>query len=563
MLIGVPRESTPGRQMVAATPKSVGVLIGLGHRVRVQRQAGTVAGFPDADYAAAGAELSEREQVFACELVTMIGPPTADEIGLLRPGALLAAQLAPARSPELLAALARANVTALAVDAVPRISRAQSLDVLSSMANLAGYRAVIEAAHAYGGLFSGQVTAAGKSQPARVFVVGAGVAGLAAVGAANSLGARVLAFDVRPEVAEQVESMGAEFVRLDLGDAQQTRADGYASELSGGAEALAAKMYDEQARAADVVITTALIPGRPAPRLITDATVAVMRPGSVLVDLAAANGGNVAGTVPGERVVTDNGVTILGYTDLADRLPTQASQLFGTNMVNLVKLLDRDNPATPQRDNPATPPRDNPATPQRDNPATPERDNPATPGTATVEAGARTAAPAVDLDDEVLRGMTVAHQGRVLWPPPPIAVSAAVPAAAAVPDPAALAEKPDAATLPGGLRRRTVILGLLAVLFALGATFSPPAFLGHLTVFALAVVVGFYVITNVTHALHTPLMSVTNAISGIIAVGALLQVGSSNTAIMLISLAGLVVASINIFGGFAVTDRMLGMFRRD
>lgn len=516
MRIGIPRESAPGETLVAATPKTVAALIKLGHTVEVEAGAGIAASFPDDAYVRAGAQSVDRDRVWGADFIGKVNAPTAQEVGRLEPGRWIACLLAPARSPELLRSLADRGVTALAMDAVPRISRAQSLDVLSSMANLSGYRAVIEAAHCFGGMFTGQVTAAGKMPPARVFVVGAGVAGLAAVGAATSLGAVVRAFDVRLEVAEQVESMGAQFVTLDV-DRQQQRADGYAAEMTGELEAAAAVMYDVEARAADIVITTALIPGRPAPTLITAATVAAMRPGSVLVDLAAANGGNVDGTRVGEQVVTDNGVTILGYTDLAGRLPTQASQLFGTNMVNLIKLL--------------------------------------TPDPETVD-GSRAGELALDLDDQVLRGMTVTNAGDVSWPPPPVAV-AAVP----VVEPA---QTPSAATaLAGNPRRRALTVALLAVLFAVAATFSPPAFLGHLTVFALAVVVGYYVVSRVTHALHTPLMSVTNAISGIIGVGALSQVGGSNTAITVLSLAGIVVASVNIFGGFTVTHRMLGMFRRD
>ncbi len=521
MRIGIPGESTPGETMVAATPKTAAALIKLGHQVLVESGAGGKASFPDQAYTDAGAEIGDEAAVWGAEAILKVNAPNADEIGRLQPGGWIACLLAPARSPELLTALADRGVTALAMDAVPRISRAQSLDVLSSMANLAGYRAVIEAAHAYGGLFTGQVTAAGKMPPARVFVVGAGVAGLAAIGAANSLGALVRAFDVRPEVAEQVESMGAQFVGLEMAPtdrAQQQRTDGYASELSGDTEAAARVMYDAEARAADIVITTALIPGRSAPRLVSADTVSAMRPGSVLVDLAAANGGNVEGTAAGERVVTDNGVTILGYTDLAGRLPQQASQLFGTNMVNLIKLLTPD-PAT--------------------------------------------GALVLDLEDPVLRGMTVTHRGEVSWPPPAISVTAA-PVAPSQASGTATAATPFASTTAEPRpHRRMLTVALIGVLFALAATFSPPAFLAHLTVFALAVVVGYYVISHVTHALHTPLMSVTNAISGIILVGAISQVGSSNAAVTTLSLAGIMVASINIFGGFIVTRRMLQMFRRD
>jgi NAD(P) transhydrogenase subunit alpha len=396
------------------------------------------------------------------------------------------------------------------MDAVPRISRAQSLDVLSSMANIAGYRAVIEAAHAFGRFFTGQVTAAGKVPPAKVFVAGAGVAGLAAIGAASSLGAIVRATDVRPEVAEQVRSLGGEYVGVPADEDEQSGGTGYASVTSETFNARAAVMYAEQARDVDVVVTTALIPGRPAPRLLTEEMVASMKPGSVVVDMAAAQGGNVAGSVPDEVVVTPNGVTIIGYTDLPARLPAQASQLFATNLVNLLTLL------TPGKDGRLV----------------------------------------LDLDDVVVRGMTVARDGERLWPPPPVPVSAAPAAAAAPPPPPA----PVRREAPPG--RRTALVGLGAALLFLLAAFSPDQLIGNLTVFALAVVVGFYVIGHVHHALHTPLMSVTNAISGIIVVGAILQLGHVSTAVTVLAFLAVLLASINVFGGFAVTRRMLGMFRR-
>ncbi len=422
-------------------------------------------------------------------------------------GSTLVSLMAPARSPELVERLVAGGVTGLAMDAVPRISRAQSLDVLSSMANVAGYRAVIEAAHEFGRQFTGQVTAAGKVPPARVFVVGAGVAGLAAVGTAGSMGAVVRAFDVRPEVAEQVESMGAQFVAVDI--EQEVSSDGYAKEMTAEQVEATAAMYDEEARAADIVITTALIPGRPAPELVTAETVAAMRPGSVVVDMAAANGGNVAVTETDQRVVTANGVTVLGYTDLPGRLAAQTSQLYGTNVVNLFKLL------------------------------TPEKDG----------------VVVLDLDDVVQRGMTVSRDGESMWPPPPVQVSAAPAKPAAMP---VKEEKP-----PPDPRRKYVAAGLAAVLFALAAAYSPSEFLSHFTVFVLAVFVGYYVISNVAHALHTPLMAETNAISGIILVGGILQVGSDNPAIVTLAVVAVLVASINIFGGFLVTLRMLQMFRRD
>ncbi len=510
MLIGVPAESKPGETRVAATPKTVGQLIALGYDVAVEGAAGARASFSDEAYAAAGASVVPGAEAWAGDLVLKVNAPTEAEIALLRPGALLASLVAPALNPDLVARLAAAGVTALAMDAVPRISRAQSLDVLSSMANIGGYRAVIEAAHEFGSVFTGQVTAAGKVPPAKVFVVGAGVAGLAAIGTANSLGAIVRAFDARSEVGEQVESMGAEFLRIDVED-EGPSATGYAKEMGEDFNAKAAALYAEQAKDVDILITTALIPGRPAPRLFTEEMVASMKPGSVVVDMAAANGGNVAGSVADQLVTTEGGVRIIGYTDLPGRLPTQASQLFGTNLVNLLKLL------TPGKDGRVV----------------------------------------LDLDDVVQRGMTVCRDGETLWPPPQVQVSAA-PAAAAPAPPA-----PKPAPKPRDPRRKYVVMALAAVLFALVAGNSPPDFLGHFTVFALAVIVGFYVISNVAHALHTPLMAETNAISGIILVGGLLQVDSDDYVVKVLSLLAITVASINIFGGFAVTGRMLQMFRKD
>lgn len=507
MRIGVPCESKPGETRAAATPKTVEQIRGLGYEVMVEAGAGAAASFDDAAYASAGAEVVG-DEVWDADVVLKVNAPNEAEVARLRAGQMLVSLLAPALSPDLVDDLAARGVTALAMDAVPRISRAQSLDVLSSMANIAGYRAVVEAAHEFGSLFTGQVTAAGKVPPAKVLVVGAGVAGLAAIGTASSLGAIVRAFDARPEVAEQVESMGAEFLRIDVEDTGPS-ATGYATETTEDFNAKAAALYAEQAKDVDIVITTALIPGKPAPRLITEQMVATMRPGSVVVDMAAANGGNVAGSVPDQKVVTDNGVTILGYTDLPGRLPTQASQLFGTNLVNLLKLL------TPGKDGEVV----------------------------------------LDLDDAVLRGMTVVRQGEVLWPPPPVQVSAA-PAAQA---PAPVEPKPQKVKDP---RRKFYYVGAGAAVFLLLAPFLPEAFLPQITVFALAIVIGYYVIGNVHHALHTPLMSETNAISGVIVVGALLQLGTGNTVITVLASIAVLIASINVFGGFLVTYRMLNMFRR-
>ena len=512
MQIGVPAESRPGETRVATTPRTVEQLVALGYAVAVESGAGVLASFPDAAYEQAGALVVGADQVWGADVVLKINAPSEVELGRLRDGVILASLVAPALNPDLVALLATRRITVLAMDAVPRISRAQSLDVLSSMANIAGYRAVIEAAHEFGSLFTGQVTAAGKVPPAKVLVVGAGVAGLAAVGTAGSLGAIVRAFDARPEVGEQVESMGAEFLRVERSEAElQASADGYARETTEDFERPAAELYAAQARDVDIIITTALIPGRPAPRLITAEMVATMKPGSVIVDMAAANGGNCELSVADQLVVSPNGVRVIGYTDLPGRLPTQSSQLFATNLVNLLKLL------TPGKDG----------------------------------------VPVVDLSDQVVRGMTVVRDGELMWPPPPVAVSAgAAPAVRAAPVAAQTEKKPP------NLRRRYAGMAVGVALFGLVAAYAPVSFLGHFTVFALACVVGFYVITNVHHALHTPLMSVTNAISGIIVIGALLQVGSGSVAVMALAVVGILVASINVFGGFTVTRRMLKMFRR-
>ncbi|MEU4385117.1 Re/Si-specific NAD(P)(+) transhydrogenase subunit alpha [Promicromonospora sp. NPDC023805] len=529
MRIGIPDDGGP---LVPATPTTTARLVGLGYDVAVSAGAGAGAGFPDAAYEAAGAAVVSDAEAWASDVVAITRAPdalaTPGPAGLrpgargpdgLRIGAVLIAQIAPAARPDLVRALANRGVTALALDAVPRISRAQSLDVLSALSNVAGYRAVVEAAAEFGGMFSGQVTAAGTTPPANVFVIGAGVAGLAAIGAAGSLGAQVRAFDVRPEVAEQIESMGATVVQADAA-AQQVSTDGYASSLTADQEAAAQRAYAVETAAADIVITTALVRGT-APTTITAEMVANMRPGSVIVDLAAPGGGNCELTVPGKRVVSDNGVVILGWTDLPDRMPRHTSELLGTAVANLVQL------------------------------GTPERDGRL----------------ALDPEDVVVRGMTVAAGGEVLWPPPPVAVSAP-----AQVRPASLAEPPSRGSRPAGSGSRpterahpavrAVLIGLAATLAALAVAASPADQAAHFTVLALAVVVGFYVISHVSHALHTPLMSQTNAISGIILVGGMLQIGSSNPVVTTLAVLASAVASINIFGGFLVTHRMLGMFRR-
>ncbi len=509
MLIGIPRESKPGETLVAATAKTVTQLTNLGYDVVVESGAGNAADQPDSAFVDAGVRVGTSDEVWAADVVVKVNAPSAEEIGRLRRGATIISMMAPARSPELLEQLQAAGVTALAMDAVPRISRAQSMDVLSSMANVAGYRAVVESAHEFGRMFTGQVTAAGKIPPARVFVVGAGVAGLAAIGAASAMGAIVRAFDVRPEVAEQVESMGAQFVEVDF--ESEVSSDGYAKEMTAEQEAATATMYDEEARAADIVITTALIPGRPAPKLLSAETVAGMKNGSVIVDMAAANGGNATGTVTDERIVTDNGVTILGYTDLAGRLAAQTSQLYGTNIVNLLKLL------------------------------TPEKDG----------------ALALDFDDVVQRGITVVKEGESTWPPPAVQVSAAPAAAAAAPVAVAEPKKPLSAGAKVGM-----VLGAIGLFWLINALAPTDELRRHFTVLMLSIVIGYYVIGKVAHALHTPLMSVTNAISGVVVVGALVQIATDDKLVLGMSVVAILLASINVFGGFAVTRRMLAMFSK-
>ena len=510
MIIAVLNEARPGETRVAATPATVEQLRTLGYDVVVEPGAGAAASFPDEAYVAAGATIGPAT---SADIVFAVNRPTDAQLDGLRPGVTLVGILGPALDPTVVEQLATRPITALALDAVPRISRAQSLDVLSSMANIAGYRAVVEAAHVFGRFFTGQVTAAGKVPPARVLVAGAGVAGLAAIGAAGSLGAVVRATDPRPEVADQVRSLGGEYLAIDS-EAVEVSSTGYATEMDDRYRAREAEVYAEESAGADIIITTALIPGRPAPRLITAEMVARMRPGSVIVDMAAANGGNVEGTVPDTTVTTANGVVIIGYTDLVARLPAQASQLYGTNLVNLMKLM--------------------------------------TPG--------KGGELVLDFDDVVQRSMTVVRDGELTWPPPPVQVSAA-PApgqvAAAVPAPPERAVRAPS----GSGRRLGIVLLAAAVLFAL-ASFAPAALLPHLTVFALAIVIGYYVIGHVHHALHTPLMSVTNAISGIIVVGALASLVHEDTVIVVLGFVATLLASINVFGGFAVTRRMLTMFAR-
>jgi NAD(P) transhydrogenase subunit alpha len=508
-VIGVVTESSPGETRVAATPATVRQLIDLGYVVAVESGAGAKASFTDEAYVEAGAVIAPAEDVWHSGIVFKVNAPSTDEIGKLADGATLISLISPALNPDLVEALAQRPITVLAMDAVPRISRAQSMDVLSSMANIAGYRAVVEAAHVFGRFFTGQITAAGKVPPAKVLVAGVGVAGLAAIGTANSMGAIVRATDPRAEVADQVASLGGEYLAVDVETEQST--DGYAKATSEDYDRRAAEIYSEQAADVDIIITTALIPGRAAPVLITAKDVASMKAGSVIVDMAASNGGNVEGSVAGEAVVTDNGVTIIGYTDLAGRLPTQASQLYGTNLVNLMKLL------TPGKDGQLV----------------------------------------LDMDDVVQRTITVVRDRETLWPPPPVQVSAA---------PAAVVDKPKAEPKPEkqpmSTSRKLTLIGIGVLALFLVNAYAPEPLPEHFTVLVLAIVIGYYVIGKVHHALHTPLMSVTNAISGIIVVGAMQQVAVDDGAIRTLSFVAILLASINVFGGFAVTRRMLSMFSK-
>ena len=509
MLIGVPRELLDNESRVAATPKTVQQILKLGFEVIVEHDAGFKASFEDQAFAAAGAKIGDVAQVWQADIIFKVNAPTDEEIALIKEGATLVSFIWPAQNPQLMEKLSAKKINVLAMDAVPRISRAQALDALSSMANIAGYRAVVEAAHEFGSFFTGQITAAGKVPPAKVLVIGAGVAGLAAIGAANSLGAIVRAFDSRPEVKEQVESMGASFLEIDFKE-EGGSGDGYAKVMSEEFNRRALALYAEQAKEVDIIITTALIPGKPAPRLITKEMVASMKPGSVIVDLAAATGGNCELSKAGEVVVTDNQVKIIGYTDLPSRLPTQSSQLYGTNLVNLLKLLCKNKDG------------------QID----------------------------INFDDVVLRGVTVVREGEITWPAPPIQVSAQPQQTKA----ASAVKKED--KKPTDPRKKYGIMAAVGILFLWLTSIAPAAFLSHLTVFVLACVVGYYVVWNVSHALHTPLMAVTNAISGIIIVGALLQISQGKVFISVLAFIAILVASINIFGGFRVTQRMLSMFRK-
>ncbi len=526
LLIGVPKETAPGEKRVATVPEVVEKLIKLGFRVAVQSGAGEAANFDDDAYRAAGAEVIDTAADLwaGSDIVFKVRVPSADDVAMMREGGTLIGFVWPAQNPELMQQLAAKKATVLAIDCLPRqLSRAQKMDALTSMAGVSGYRAVVEAANAFGRFFNGQITAAGKIPPAKVFIAGAGVAGLAAIGTAANLGAIVRANDTRAEVADQVTSLGGEFVKVDY-EEEGSGGGGYAKVMSEGFQQAQREMYAKQAREVDIIVTTALIPGKPAPKLITAEMVRSMKPGSVIVDMAAEQGGNCELTEPGQAVVK-HGVTIIGYTDLASRLARQSSTLYSNNLLRLTEELCK----------------------------------------------AKDGNVDVNMEDDAIRGLTVIKDGTVTWPAPPLKL----PAAAPKPKPAAAAPAPKGhghgAAEPMSARSLATVFGVGAAAFLLVGLYAPASFLSHFTVFVLACFVGYMVVWNVTPSLHTPLMSVTNAISSIIAIGALIQVapplaGSTvdrpNALILGLAVVSLVLTAINMFGGFAVTRRMLAMFRK-
>jgi H+-translocating NAD(P) transhydrogenase subunit alpha len=520
--IGAPKEVFEGEARVGMTPDSALQLQKLGHSCAIESGAGLLAGFTDQDYSAAGVEvLSSAEALWqAADVVIKVRGPSEEETKRLREGQTLISFFWPAQNEALLELCRAQGATVVAMDMVPRISRAQKMDALSSMANIAGYRAVIEAGNNFGRFFTGQVTAAGKVPPAKVLVVGAGVAGLAAIGTATSLGAITYAFDVRPEVAEQIESMGAEFVFLEFEDAQDGAATGgYAAPSSPEFREKQLEKFRELAPDIDIVITTALIPGRPAPKLWTEDMVKMMRNGSVIVDLAAERGGNCDLTIPDEKIVTDNGVTIVGYTDFPSRMATQSSTLYSTNIRHMLTDL------TPGKDGVIN----------------------------------------HNMEDDVIRGATVTHAGEITFPPPPPKVQAIAAAKPKEKKKELTTEEKRAAEVAAfraETRRQVTLLAVGgAAIMAVGLV-APESFMRNFIIFVLAVFVGFQVIWNVSHSLHTPLMAVTNAISSIIILGALMQIGSTSVLITLLAALGILMAAINIFGGFMVTRRMLAMFQK-
>lgn len=523
MKIGAPKETAQGEARVALTPESAERLQKLGYECLVESGAGAAASITDAAYEAAGVRVvsAATELWREADVIVKVREPSTEEVEAAPEGKTLISFIWPAANEELLEKMKAKRMTVLAMDMVPRISRAQKMDALSSMANIAGYRAVVEAGNNFGRFFMGQMTAAGKVPPAKVLVVGAGVAGLAAIGTSVSLGAITMAFDVRPEVSEQIESMGAEFVFLDFEEAQTEGAEtgGYAAPSSPEFREKQLEKFRELAPEVDIVITTALIPNRPAPELWTEDMVAAMKPGSVIVDLAAERGGNCTLTKADEKLVTDNGVTIIGYTDFPSRMATQSSNLYATNIRHMLDDL------------------------------TPEKDG----------------VPVINMEDDVIRGSLVTHEGEITWPPPPPkikAIAAAAPQKKEAEESAEAKAARELAEMKQSLNRTAMMLGIGGLLcLGLGAI-APPSFMQHFIVFVLSVFIGFYVIWGVAHSLHTPLMAITNAISSIIIVGALLQIVSGNNLVLGLAAASVLMASVNIFGGFLVTRRMLAMFQR-
>ncbi len=522
MKIGSPKEITAGEARVAMTPDSAVQLKKLGYDCVIETGAGAAAGFSDAAYEAAGVEVVKTAAALwkAADIVAKVRPPEEVEAKRLRHGQTLISFFYPGQNERLLELTRDQGANVIAMDMVPRISRAQKMDALSSMANIAGYRAVVEAANNFGRFFTGQVTAAGKVPPAKVLVVGAGVAGLAAIGTATSLGAIVYAFDVRPEVAEQIESMGANFVFLEFEQSQDSAATGgYAAPSSPEFREKQLAKFRELAPEMDIVITTALIPGRPAPKLWLEDMVALMKPGSVVVDLAAERGGNCDLTVADEKIVSANGVTVVGYTDFPSRMAAQSSTLYATNIRHMMTDL------TPKKDG----------------------------------------VPVHNMDDDVIRGATVTFEGAITFPPPPPKVQA-IAAAKPKPKPKELSPEEKRAAELAAFRKATrsqvTLLAVGTLVMLLIGSVAPSDFMSHFIVFALACFVGFQVIWNVSHALHTPLMAVTNAISGIVILGALLQIGSGSGLVVVLAAVAVLIASINIVGGFLVTRRMLAMFQK-
>lgn len=526
--IGVPREIFPGEKRVATVPEAVEKLIKLGFKVLVESGAGDHANCSDDSYRAAGAEIVDGAAALwaSSDIVFKVRGPSEEEVGLLREGGTLISFIWPAQNPELMQKLAAKKATVLAIDSLPRqLSRAQKMDALTSMAGISGYRAVIEAANAFGRFFNGQMTAAGKVPPAKVFIAGAGVAGLAAIGTAANLGAIVRANDTRAEVADQVKSLGGEFVKVDY-EEEGSGGGGYAKVMSEGFQQAQREMYAKQAREVDIIITTALIPGKPAPKLITAEMVKSMKPGSVIVDMAGEQGGNCELTEPGQAVVK-HGVTIIGYTDLPSRLAKQSSTLYANNLLRLAEELCKTKDGLIN----------------------------------------------VNMEDDAIRGLTVIKEGNITWPPPPPkipAAPAAKPAAAAPVAAKKSAHGHGGSSEPMPANKIAILVVVAAALFWLIGAYAPAAFLGHFTVFVLACFVGYMVVWNVKPALHTPLMSVTNAVSSIIAIGALVQIapplagGISRPDEMIrwLAIVAIALATINMFGGFAVTRRMLEMFRK-